>query len=162
MEKYIKHFITISKHKWYVAIECFRRGMIWQGITHDLSKYSFIEFFTSAKYFQGTGSPIDAEKKEKGYSIAWLNHKAKNKHHWIYWTDRKDGKEIAVPMPEKYIQEMLCDFIGAGKAYSKDKWTSRSPLEFYLKGEKDRMFLHPETKKRFEELLNDLFQQSLN
>jgi hypothetical protein len=156
MNKIIRHFITITKHKWYVGIECFKRGLFIQGILHDLSKYSFTEFFISAKYFQGGSSPIDREKNERGYSIAWLNHKAKNKHHWVYWTDRKDGKEIAIPMPEKYIQEMLCDYIGAGKAYNKAKWTPNEPLRYYEQVDKDKMFLHPETRKRFEELLSRL------
>ena len=151
MKKYIEHFKTITTHKWYVMLECFKRGLYWQGIIHDLSKYSFTEFFVSARYFTGKGSPIDAEKNDKGYSIAWLNHKANNKHHWIYWTDRKDGEEIAVEMPEKYIQEMLCDFIGAGKAYNKD-WTPEEPLKFYL-NIKDTILLHKDTRKRFEELL---------
>ena len=157
MKKYILHLKTILIHKWYVGIECFKRGLYWQGIVHDLSKFSYVEFFTSARYFQGTSSPIDAEKREKGYSIAWLNHKAKNKHHWIYWTDRKDGQWIAVPMPEKYIQEMLCDYIGAGKAYSKDKkWTLKSPLEYYNNVDSVKMVLYPDTRRRFEELLLNL------
>jgi len=152
MKKYIKHFIIITKHKYYVGFECFKRGLYRQGIMHDLSKYSFIEFFTSARYFQGGSSPIEAEKKEKGYSVAWLNHKAKNKHHWIYWTDRKDEQEIAIPMPEKYIQEMLCDFIGAGKAYNKKQWTPQAPLNYYKQVESKKMVLHPTTKVRFENL----------
>ncbi|GAG39995.1 unnamed protein product, partial [marine sediment metagenome] len=77
MTKYIKHFITITKHKYYVAIECFKVGLFWQGIVHDLSKYSFTEFFISAKYFQGNSSPTNKERVERGYSLAWLNHKAK-------------------------------------------------------------------------------------
>lgn len=154
--KYLKHFWTITRHKYFVGIECFKRGMYWQGITHDLSKYGFTEFFTSARYFQGDKSPIEVEKNEKGYSVEWLNHKAKNKHHWIYWTDRKDGKEIAVPMPEKYIQEMLCDYIGAGKAYSKGKWSPSEPLRYFKEVDEKKMLLHHDTKKRFEELLVQL------
>lgn len=150
MKKYIKHFITITRHKYYVGMECFKRGLYWQAITHDLSKYGFIEFFTSAKYFQGSSSPIEKEKSEKGYSMAWLNHKAKNKHHWIYWTDTKNGNWYAAPMPEKYIQEMLCDYIGAGKTYNPKKWTSKEPYDYYQKVDKDRMLLHPDSRKIFE------------
>ena len=62
MKIYIKHFLIICKHKWYVAIECFKRGLYWQGIIHDLSKLGFTEFFTSARYFQGNSSPIKKEK----------------------------------------------------------------------------------------------------
>lgn len=71
MSKYIKHFKTISKHKWYVMKACFKCGLIKQGLLHDLSKYSITEFGASAKYFQGKSSPIDAEKNINGYSIAW-------------------------------------------------------------------------------------------
>ena len=70
MEKYWKYFKTIFKHKLIVMITCFRAGIIWRGLLHDNSKFGPTEFFTSAKYFQGTFSPIDAEKKEKGYSYA--------------------------------------------------------------------------------------------
>ena len=65
MKKYIKHFITITKHKYYVMKFCFKCGIYKRGIMHDLSKYGITEFFSSAKYFQGNSSPIDAEKKKK-------------------------------------------------------------------------------------------------
>lgn len=81
MKKYIKHFITITKHMYYVRKFCFKCGFYKRGLLHDLSKYSPIEFFSSARYFQGTSSPIDAEKKAKGYSLAWQHHKGHNPHH---------------------------------------------------------------------------------
>ena len=87
---------------------------------HDWSKFGTTEFFTSAKYFQGDKTPIGAEKAERGYSIAWLNHKAKNKHHWEYWVDFRDGEILCCPIPEKYLREMACDMIGASKVYSKN------------------------------------------
>lgn len=157
MEKYIKHFKVIVKHKWYVGIECFKRGLYWQGIIHDLSKFSKIEFFTSARYFQGSSSPIDAEKRDRGYSIAWLNHKSRNKHHWQYWTDFEDGKVITIPMPRKYLLEMVCDFIGAGKAYNNTKWNPRNPLDYYNKV-KGSWFIHPETEKEFVKELESLIK----
>ena len=116
MNPYYKHLKTVSKHKKYVAQACFKSGLYWQGLTHDLSKFSPVEFSASARHFQGNRSPIDAEKETNGYSIAWQNHKAKNKHHWQYWTDFDKGTVFAVTMPQKYVAEMLCDWIGAGKA----------------------------------------------
>jgi len=148
---YLKHFKRITKHKWYVGKECFKRKLYWQGLVHDLSKYSFTEFFTSAKYYKDGISPITVERDEEGYSLAGIHHKSKNKHHYTYWIDRKYGEDFVAPMPEKYIQEMLCDFIGAGKAYNKD-WTPEEPLKFYL-NIKDTILLHKDTRKRFEELL---------
>lgn len=124
---------------------CFKSGLYWQGITHDLTKYSLTEFFASAKHFQGDRSPIDAEKSKKGYSLAWQNHKGKNKHHWQYWTDFENGEMIVLEMPPKYLAEMLCDWIGAGKAYNKDNWTIDAFKNWYHSN-KDKMTLHTLTR----------------
>ena len=51
-----KHFKTITKHKLLVMQGCFKVGLYWQGITHDLSKYTPTEFLNGIKYFQGTRS----------------------------------------------------------------------------------------------------------
>jgi hypothetical protein len=91
-----------------------------QGLLHDLSKYSPTEFIESVKYFVGTSSPIDACKKDKGYSVAWMHHKSHNKHHREYWTDNYDKGTTCIKMPWKYALECFCDFLGAGKAYNPD------------------------------------------
>ena len=117
MNKYLGHFKTITKHKWYVGIECFKRGLYWQGFMHDWSKYHPTEFLNSAKYWNGKTTPIGLEKKDKGYSEAWLHHKGHNKHHWEYWVDWKNGKRLLCKIPDKYLKEMACDMIGASKAY---------------------------------------------
>ena len=134
MSKYLKHFMTVTKHRWEVFKECAACGIPLQGLTHDLSKYGFTEFASSARYFQGNKSPIEAEKEEIGYSKAWLHHKGHNKHHWEYWTDfAADGSVIANRMPIKYVIEMACDWVGAGKVYSKEAWDQGEPLRYYKK-----------------------------
>jgi hypothetical protein len=145
MGKYWRHFKTISIHKWHVMKACFKVGLYWQGITHDLSKYSFTEFFTSSRYFQGDKSPIDAEKIKNGYSLAWQNHKAKNKHHWQYWTDFEKGELVVLKMPPKYVAEMMCDWVGAGKAYNKGSWTIDNFRDWYV-NHRDKIFLHTSTR----------------
>jgi hypothetical protein len=157
--KYIRHFITITRHKVFVMLACFRAGLIWQGITHDLSKYSLVEFAASAKYFQGNGSPIDKEKRERGYSIAWQNHKGKNRHHWHYWTDFEDGKLIVLKMPPKYVIEMICDWVGAGKAYNKGKWTIDTLKAWYAKN-RDIYHLHTSTKAYIDLMMKHVKDES--
>ena len=49
-----------------VAKHCFKVGMYWQGLTHDLSKYSPSEFWQGCKYYQGYRSPNNAEREDKG------------------------------------------------------------------------------------------------
>lgn len=154
--KSIKHFKTVSKHKWEVGKMCFKCGLYKQGLLHDLSKFSRAEFKTSVKYFQGTSSPIDAEKKEKGYSYVWLHHRGRNQHHWEYWIDNLGTKENKpAKIPYRYVAEMICDWIGAGKVYMGDKWTQKSPLEYYEKN-KPTMIFHPDTQKLIEKLLKDI------
>ena len=48
-----------------VAKHCFKVGMYWQGLTHDLSKYSPSEFWQGCKYYQGYRSPNNAEREDK-------------------------------------------------------------------------------------------------
>lgn len=115
--KAIRHFQTITKHKIYVMRECFRVGLYRQGLLHDLSKYSWTEFRIGCRYYQGTRSPNNAEREEKGYSSAWLHHKGRNKHHYEYWIDYnvnagKDGRILTgMKMPG---QDMLwrCSLTG--------------------------------------------------
>lgn len=154
MGKLWRHFKTVFKHRWVVFKECAACGILWQGLVHDLSKFSTAEFIASAKYFQGNRSPIDAEKEAVGYSKAWLHHKGHNKHHWEYWIDfAKDGSVVANKIPMKYVIEMVCDWVGAGKVYNKKQWTQADPLEFYNKVRAGRHF-HPETEEVIVTLLN--------
>lgn len=77
----IEHFKTITHHRHLVQQYCFRLGLYYQGLTHDLSKYSPSEFWRGVKYYQGYRSPNDAERRENGVSLAWLHHKGRNRHH---------------------------------------------------------------------------------
>lgn len=155
MKKYWKHLKTITRHKWHVMKACFKSGLILQGITHDLSKYSITEFFTSARYFQGDKSPIDAEKVKNGYSLAWQNHKGKNKHHWQYWTDFENGELVVLEMPPKYLAEMLCDWVGAGKAYNKGSWTI-DIMKAWYQNNKGKMILHTLTRLYVELVMDNV------
>lgn len=128
-----KHFMTITRHRHAVMRNCFKVGLIAQGLKHDLSKYSPAEFWSGAKYYQGNRSPQTKERELFGYSAAWLHHKGRNKHHFEYWTDFADGRKVYVEMPPKYLAEMICDRIAACKIYLKDGYTQSSALEYFEK-----------------------------
>ncbi len=155
--KALRHFLTITKHKILVAKGCFRVGLYRQGILHDMSKYSPVEFTVGAKYYQGTRSPNNAEKEATGVSMAWLHHKGRNKHHLEYWIDYAIGGKTlcGMRMPKKYVAEMFMDRIAACKVYLKDAYTQRSPLEYYEKG-KDALILHDESRMLLENCLHKL------
>ena len=152
-----QHFKTITHHKWLVLQGCFSVGLYRQGLTHDLSKYSPVEFWNGAKYYQGYRSPNAAEREEKGYSEAWMHHKGRNRHHYEYWTDmsRESGRYEAIPMPRRYLVEMVMDRRAACMTYLGDKYHSGTPLE-YLERSRERNLMHPQTKRELEYILTML------
>ena len=154
-----KHFKTVTRHKYLVMKGCFQVGLYKQGLLHDLSKYSPGEFLVGAKYFQGNRSPNNAERDAIGYSTAWLHHKGRNKHYeyWIDYSSRAGGM-VPVPMPEKYVAEMLMDRIAASKVYKGDEYTDASPLEYFLGGI-EKAPIHPETSALLERLLKMLAEK---
>lgn len=149
------HFHTITAHKLLVMRYCFRAGLYRQGLLHDLSKYSPVEFWAGVKYYQGTRSPNEAERLDRGYSAAWLHHKGRNKHHLEYWTDyvpALDYRMGGLEMPGRYVAEMLCDRMAACRIYQGEKYTDASPWEYYVRG-RDRNVIHPNTQALLEKLL---------
>lgn len=152
------HFKTITEHKFFVMVNCFRVGLYRQGLLHDLSKYSAEEFLIGAKYYQGNRSPNAAEREKYGFSRAWLHHKGRNKHHFEYWIDfsvRKEEGLVGHKMPLNYVVEMVMDRIAACKVYRGKDYTDRSPLEYYER-ESRFIVIHPETRALLEKLLKML------
>ena len=131
VQKFFGHLKTVLKHKWWVFYYCSYARMPFRGLKHDISKFHPVEFFESVKYYSGTRSPIDVCKEDKGYSSAWFHHKGKNKHHYEYWVDNLDRGGIPVEMPYKYTVEMLCDYLGAGKAYHGKNFNFKKELEWW-------------------------------
>ncbi len=151
------HFLTITRHRHEVMKNCFRSGIFWQGLTHDLSKYSPTEFLVGVTHYQGTRSPNEGEREDYGYSKAWMHHKGRNKHHFEYWTDYDPEKKVLTPirMPKKYVIEMFCDRVAASKVYKGRDYNDKCPLEYYENG-KTRRNIHPETADEIEHLLKML------
>jgi hypothetical protein len=158
MNKLIAHLRTIGKHRRLVRKYCFKLGLYYQGLTHDLSKYSPAEFCVGYRYYQGTRSPNAAERDEKGYSTAWMHHKGRNRHHFEYWTDYSPNSAEplnGVIMPAKYLAEMFCDRVAACHIYLGSAYDNGSAYNYYMHG-MDRRLLHPQTREQLEFLLQML------
>lgn len=141
-KNFVGHWNTVSKHRKWVRHYCFKMGLYWQGLTHDLSKYHPVEFLESVKYYQGTRSPIDACKEANGYSMAWFHHRGRNKHHHEYWIDNFDKGMTFNIMPYKYFVEMLCDYLGAGRAYMGRNFSYVKEREWW-QGKRETIAMHP-------------------
>lgn len=150
--------------------ECFKEGLFIRGIMHDMSKFYPSEFFPYVEFFYGKhnkAEQIKQERKETGYykpydtgcsefDFAWLLHQKRNPHHWQYWILPTDSEGIKIlRMPEPYLTEMLCDWLGAGKAQG---YHSPSDDRFYemrkwYSVNKSKMQLHASTRKEIENIL---------
>ena len=129
VNNFFGHLRTITKHRHMVIKHCKKAGILWQGLRHDLSKYSPTEFIPGVKYYTGTKSPNEGERIDKGYSVAWLHHKGRNKHHFEHWVDYSvnDGEHVIMgaQMPRKYVAEMVMDRISASRNYPGDAYNDR-------------------------------------
>lgn len=136
--KHLKYASYVLRHKWFVFLECYKMGIPWQGITHDLSKLWPDEWWAYTNHFYGKDSHHGASHAATGYykdeptsvhlnatsrtgndpfDAAWLAHQRRNPHHWQHWVLREDnGHTKILCMPVRYRKEMLADWIGAGKA----------------------------------------------
>ena len=163
LKNFYGHLSTILHHKNLVRHYCFKAGLYKQGIMHDWSKYNPIEFFAGVKYYQGgKRSPNFAEKEDKKYSSAWLHHKGRNKHHFEYWIDygiNCDTIIKGVPMPRRYVAEMIMDRISASRVYLGDAYTDQAPYQYLKKGIGHLWFVHPETLSQLEFLLRMLSER---
>ena len=145
IKKMWMHLKLITRHRWCVFKLSVKAGIPFRGLIHDMSKYSFTEFFESAKYYQGNRSPIHFAREDKGYSAAWLHHKGRNRHHIEYWYDTTINSSPVIPY--KYVIEMLCDHIAAGIIYKGKDWTKEYPLYYWNNIDATRNMYNTKTEK---------------
>jgi hypothetical protein len=113
----LKYLWLTTKHKYFVFLAGLKLKVpIWQLVIHDWVKYLPCEAPHYGRQFFGDKSdPL-------GFTLAWLHHQ-RQKHHWEAWIpvtghNRGGHKDLEpLPMPEKYIREMVADWLGASRAY---------------------------------------------
>ena len=152
-----QHLVTITRHRHEVCRLCFKVGIPFQVLFHDLSKYAPTEFLVGARYYQGTKSPNTIERLSEGVSRAWMHHKGRNKHHFEYWMDWDGCDSMSyrgVPMPTRYVVEMFCDRVAACKIYQGKDYGTDSALRYYQNSAAYNGLMHPDTAFLLEQMLN--------
>ena len=153
-KRIVGHFSTVTRHRHQVIKYCAKAGILWQGLRHDLSKYTITEFIPGVKYYTGKRSPNEGERESLGYSKAWMHHKGRNKHHFEYWVDYnvKTKRSEPVVMPYNYVAEMFCDRVAASKIYNGKDYKQTFPLEYFERRRSHRS-INPVTSMEIEKLL---------
>lgn len=163
LKNVLKHFHLVNKHRFYVFIFCLRAGIPFRGIIHDLSKYSYDEFWISASNFDGKRSPIQVMRNRDGFSTVWLHHKGRNKHHFEYWEDSNGKERIGVFVPYKYIVESICDKLSAGMVYKGKNWTQKEPLNYWKSKDRDNIVVkHPGSVEFVDIVLKKIYDDGVS
>ncbi len=152
MKRNLAYLKYVLRHKWFVLCACKKMKVpIWQGIRHDLSKFLPREWFPYGETFYGDdGSKRYVETID--FNQAWNRHQKNNPHHWQYWVLLGDNGEIkALPMLEKYVREMVADWVGASKAI-----TGSTDISLWYSSNKSKMHMHRQTRALVETLLREL------
>jgi len=145
MSDFFKYLFYILRHKHYVAVECLKRGLIWRAITHDLSKLRPSEFVAYMHYFYTYKDQRCIPIVRDAFYKAWLTHIHRNDHHWQHHLLHEGDEVVALPMPRRARTEMICDWIGAGKAQGHGD----DVLPWYRE-HRTYMKLHPDTREMVE------------
>jgi len=158
--KYLRYLWYIIKHKYYVIQACQDMGCPEVGIFHDWSKFLPSEFFPFANHFgikqsaklrdkTGYYKPTDTGDPE--FDFAWFLHQKRNKHHWQYWVLPIEYSGVKVlEIPDLYIKEMYCDWIGASLAQGYGGITG---VVKWYEANKDKLQLGEITREKIEELV---------
>ena len=138
MGMYVDYFKRVMAHKKLVFKKCWKKGLKKQAIMHDMSKFLPSEFVPYAKWFNGPhGVKItdivdklndDIQKEyqmnKRNFEAAVQKHYKRNKHHWDHWAT---PELIFEPIPQKYLDELLCDWESVGVRHG------NSAQEYYLR-----------------------------
>ena len=164
-ERFLCHLKTVLVHKTFVFLYCAYAGRPIRGLTHDLSKFSPVEFLNSVKFYSGRCSPVGLERKIQGYSLAWLHHKGRNAHHYEYWHDVVDenglycaekNKIYPLPMPFPNAIESVCDSIAASRAYNGSRFSYDRLMEWWIESHRKPVNMHPQTERFAQAMFEEL------
>lgn len=163
---HFRYLSYVVRHKWFVLVAGLQtRAPLWRLLIHDWSKLTPAEWFAYVQAFYGrdieyyreaarrgvwlTGPRGHAWRNGSAFDKAWLHHQHRNPHHWQHWLLREDdGPTKALRMPEKFVREMVADWMGAGRAI-----TGRWGCSEWYAANAEKIVLHDETRAEVEALI---------
>ena len=153
---YLKY---VLRHKWHVFVGCwYLRVPLHQAIIHDWVKFLPIEWGPYVRQFynaDGTKRSVrdasgsyDPNKQADAFKHAWLHHQ-RQPHHWQAWISIGEGGTLsALPIPQRFVLEMVADWYGAGMAIS-----GKNDVEGWFLANKDKIILEDGTRFRVTQAL---------
>ena len=160
--RFFGYLNTVLVHKYWVFYYTSKLGYAWRGFVHDMSKLSPVEFFEGVKYWDGKRLPVLAAKEATGISYAWLHHRGHNKHHYEYWIEKLDHGGVPHKIPFKYVVEIVCNWLGACRAYNHAQDNIFRKEYEWWNGNKKVVKIHSDTKYMISKILWNLCELQEN
>lgn len=159
--KHYRYARYVARHKRFVFQASRRLDVPLLGVLHDLSKLRPDEWRPYAESFYGPWPYAERPAAVKrAFDVAWLAHIHRNRHHPAHWVLRNDTDGVALlKMPERYVREMVADWVGAGMAIKGHGWDrAGEATRGWWAANKDRSgyAMHPDTLALVERLLHQL------
>jgi hypothetical protein len=154
----------VARHKWFVFRECLRLGVpLHQAVLHDWSKLLPSEWLPYVRKFYGgpylprdEGGEVPApgtrslEDVNRDFDRAWNRHQKRQPHHWQYHLLVRDtGEIVALPIPERFVREMVADWASAGLAI-----TGTLDVAGWYARNRTKIVLENGTRRRVEALID--------
>lgn len=146
LKPHLQYGRYVMRHKWFVFVAGRKtQAPLWRLVIHDWSKMSRAEWGPYVREFYDPERAVSGE-----FDRAWLHHQHHNLHHWQSWILREDdGDTQALPMPERFVREMVADWMGAGRTI-----TGRWETGEWYDANAHRIVLHPDVRTLVERLLD--------
>lgn len=158
MGRYVACLRNFMRHKREVRKACWKVGLFWRGLKHDLSRFTPTEFISYARFhYDRDGSKRNVRDATGRYdpfadpliAASLAHHVHCNDHHWQHWAHvGDDGTIVLLEMPRRAVLEMFCDWWGAGRAQGSKVY----PVEWYAKN-RQYVHVHPATRDLIEKEL---------
>lgn len=165
MKRHLAYLKYVLNHKRHVYHACrITRAPWWRSVIHDWSKFLPCEWFPYVEKFYG--NKVDASEPDDfrywtargpvdaNFNHAWNHHQKSNKHHWQYWlltNDSDTPQTRPLAMPDRYVREMVADWVGAGIAI-----TGRMEVGAWYASNKSKIILFEQTRDQVEQLIAEV------
>lgn len=147
---HLKYLSYVLRHKWFVFLAGRKTGApLWRLIIHDWSKFTPVEWGPYVRrFYSGNSDKLDKSSDPDDFHRAWTHHWHVNPHHWEHWLT---AERHPMEMPDKFIREMVADWMGAGRAI-----TGRWEVAEWYSNSSHKMILHRNTRSKVEQILRHI------
>lgn len=162
MRRHLAYLLYVLRHKWHVAYAgLLLRVPLWQLLIHDWVKFTPAEWPAYARQFyhadgstrqvRDASGAYDPAAQALAFQRAWLHHQ-RQPHHWQAWCVIGDrGHVAALPMPDRFVREMVADWYGAGMAIS-----GANDVEGWYLANREKLVLEDATRALVEQTIQRL------